>query len=209
MNRLIVPPLPAASRPSNRITTFWPRLLDPRLQLEQLDLQPVFLLLVAPARQQVPVRVAAGAPVLGELVVGALGERAHAPAVLRRARVFISSVASVGRAAGEDVLQRVHLRLAGRVDALADGMALDRRRAGDGADVAGGGARARASSSRGSPRRLAWIGAARVARVRLVAMRESPSGGRGARAGADRRPLRHFTGVREKVQRWRRAAAAR
>ena len=38
VNRLIVPPLPAASRPSKMITTRWPVPLDPVLQLQQLDL---------------------------------------------------------------------------------------------------------------------------------------------------------------------------
>jgi hypothetical protein len=44
-------------------------LLDPGLELEQLDLQAVFLLLVGLAGHQVLVGVGAFAPALGELVV--------------------------------------------------------------------------------------------------------------------------------------------
>ena len=39
MNRLIVPPLPAASRPSNTMTMRRPLVLDPVLQPQQLDLE--------------------------------------------------------------------------------------------------------------------------------------------------------------------------
>ena len=49
MNRLIVPPLPAASRPSKSMTSLLPGLLDPRLHLEQLDLQrPLGQLVLVP-----------------------------------------------------------------------------------------------------------------------------------------------------------------
>ena len=49
MNRLMVPPLPAASRPSNRIDHALAGLLDPRLHLEQLDLeQPLVPLVLRP-----------------------------------------------------------------------------------------------------------------------------------------------------------------
>ena len=62
--------LAGASRPSNRITTRWPVVLDPGLQFEQLHLQAVFLLLVVAPEHQVFVRIAAVAPVVGELIVG-------------------------------------------------------------------------------------------------------------------------------------------
>ena len=61
MNRLIVPPLPAASRPSNKITCLVPGLLRPVLELQQLDLQPVLLLFVVIAVHPLLVRVV-GAP---------------------------------------------------------------------------------------------------------------------------------------------------
>ena len=46
MKRLIVLPLPAASRPSKTSTIRLPGVLDPVLQLEQLDLQPPLLMVV-------------------------------------------------------------------------------------------------------------------------------------------------------------------
>ncbi len=46
MKRLIVPPLPAPSRPSNRTTIFLSRVLDPVLNLQQFDLQFRFMLFV-------------------------------------------------------------------------------------------------------------------------------------------------------------------
>ena len=57
MNRLIVPPLPAASRPSNRITCLVPVSCGPVLELQQLDLQQVLLLLVVVAVHPLVVRV--------------------------------------------------------------------------------------------------------------------------------------------------------
>lgn len=42
MNRLMVPPFPAASRPSYNSTAFVARLLEPKLRLEQLHLQRGF-----------------------------------------------------------------------------------------------------------------------------------------------------------------------
>ena len=59
MNRLIVPPLPAASRPSKMITRRSPGRLDPVLQLEQLDLQQALVVLVRRSRSMpLVVRVA-------------------------------------------------------------------------------------------------------------------------------------------------------
>ena len=46
MIRLMVPPLPAASRPSKTTTTRWPLGLDPLLDLHQLGLEPEQLGLV-------------------------------------------------------------------------------------------------------------------------------------------------------------------
>ena len=57
MNRLIVPPLPAASRPSKRITCLAAGVLRPVLELQQLDLQQVLLLLVVVAVDPLVVRV--------------------------------------------------------------------------------------------------------------------------------------------------------
>ena len=57
MNRLIVPPLPAASRPSKRITSRSPGALDPVLQLQQLDLQQALLAVVLGAGHPLVVRV--------------------------------------------------------------------------------------------------------------------------------------------------------
>ena len=60
VNRLMVPPLPAASRPSNRTTTFPPRRLDPLLNLQQLDLQLGLLPLIGLAADFLLVRVLPG-----------------------------------------------------------------------------------------------------------------------------------------------------
>ena len=62
MNRLIVPPLPAASRPSNSTTSRPPVLPDPVLQFQQLDLQEplLHLVLVAVHRSVVRVSLAPG-----------------------------------------------------------------------------------------------------------------------------------------------------
>ena len=43
---LMVPPLPAASRPSNRMMTLQPLLLHPFLQMAELDLELAQLLLI-------------------------------------------------------------------------------------------------------------------------------------------------------------------
>ncbi len=48
--RLITPPLPAASRPSNRITTLWPVCTTQSLQLDQLALQAEQLAEIAPTQ---------------------------------------------------------------------------------------------------------------------------------------------------------------
>ena len=64
-----------------------PGLLDPGLQLEQFDLQPVLLALVALARQQVLVRVAAIAPVGGQLVLALRVGFARAPLLLAQERL--------------------------------------------------------------------------------------------------------------------------
>ena len=56
MNRLIVPPLPAASRPS-KSSTCLPPVSWPVLELEQLDLQQVLLLFVDVAVHPFVVRV--------------------------------------------------------------------------------------------------------------------------------------------------------
>ena len=69
MNRLIVPPLPAASRPSNRITSRCAGRLDPVLQLQQLDLQQPLVVLVLVAAHPLVVRVAL-APGVDRLAVG-------------------------------------------------------------------------------------------------------------------------------------------
>ena len=57
MNRLMVPPLPAASRPSNTKTCRCSVGLAPLLQLQQFDLQQPLLLLVFAARHALVVRV--------------------------------------------------------------------------------------------------------------------------------------------------------
>ncbi len=114
-----------------------PGLLHPRLQLEQLDLQPVLLPLVALARHQVPVRIAPLAPVVGQFLVGPPGEILDAAALLvqkaphQRHRLR-------GRTAGKDVLQCRDLRLLRGIDVLVDGETLDDRRTAEGSDVAGG-----------------------------------------------------------------------
>ena len=110
MKRLMVPPLPAASRPSKRITHALPGLLDPGLQLQQFDLQLVLLLLVVLARHQVLVRVAAFAPVARQRHVRvflalAFGFLAFEQRVAQGRQI-------VGRGARDDGLERVD-RLAG------------------------------------------------------------------------------------------------
>ena len=55
VKRLIAPPLPAASRPSNNTTTRSPRLLHVALRLEQLDLEAFQLALVVLARRALAV----------------------------------------------------------------------------------------------------------------------------------------------------------
>ena len=57
MNRLIVPPLPAASRPSKSDDQPLAGGLDPVLQLEQLDLQQALVPLVLVAAHPLVVRV--------------------------------------------------------------------------------------------------------------------------------------------------------
>ena len=57
MNRLMVPPLPAASRPSKSSTCLVPGLGGPVLELQQLDLEQVLLLVVLLARHPLVVRV--------------------------------------------------------------------------------------------------------------------------------------------------------
>jgi hypothetical protein len=57
MKRLIVPPLPAASRPSNKINMFRAGLLGPVLKLQELDLEGVLLILVLVAVHPIVVRI--------------------------------------------------------------------------------------------------------------------------------------------------------
>jgi hypothetical protein len=59
MKRLIVPTLPAASRPSNKINMFRAGLLGPVLKLQELDLEGVLLILVLVVVHPIVVRISA------------------------------------------------------------------------------------------------------------------------------------------------------
>ena len=92
--------------------------LGPRLQLQQLDLQPVLLPLVVPAQHQPLVRVAAVAPVVGELLVGVRRLRCDTGHAVAQALAQPRGV--VGRCAGEHRLDR-----AGEALDVVAGRALD------------------------------------------------------------------------------------
>ena len=104
MNRLIVPPLPAASRPSNRMTTRVPGLLDPVLQLQQLDLQQPLGPLVLLASHPLGVRIAL-APGVHRPTVGAHQHRLVVVAIVHpQVRQLVQQVAGLGRGADVDNL---------------------------------------------------------------------------------------------------------
>ncbi len=96
MKRLIVPPLPAASRPSKRITTRSPAALHPVLQLEQLDLQEALFPVVVGARHPLVVRVVLP-PGVDRLAVGP-----------QQHRVVIVVVLDAVVAEGAECGKRVH-----------------------------------------------------------------------------------------------------
>ena len=83
VKRLIVPPLPAASRPSKTTTCLAPVSMRPVLELQQLDLQQVLLDLVAVARHQLVVGVVL-APGLDGLAAGRDEHRVVAVVVAHR-----------------------------------------------------------------------------------------------------------------------------
>ncbi|MCY1293467.1 hypothetical protein D9M70_427270 [compost metagenome] len=153
-----------------------PALAHPGLELEQLDLQPVFLLFVIAARHQVLVRVGAIAPASREFVVGmALAARLPGTGVALqdeaaqlRGLIWCESVeqrahgvehaGALAGAAGENVLHAAGGHLHGSVDGAADFIALGRQ-GGVGRQYIAACGRA----ATGSLRRGARVGGRRVA----------------------------------------------
>ena len=76
MKRLMVPPLPAASRPSNRMTMRWPVSLAQACSFSSSTCRRNFSFLVGGTAHQVLVRIGAVTPVIGQLLVG-VGQRVH------------------------------------------------------------------------------------------------------------------------------------
>jgi hypothetical protein len=160
---LIVPPLPAASRPSNRITTRWPVSFGPGLQLQQFDLQPVLLLLVVAPQHQVAIRITAIAPVFGQLFVGVGRDSLTGLVALEQGVADQCGV--VGRHAPDQFFERLgqgaritsladhidnggRLSLRGRLDRVLDGVGFDRLRVQARRDVTGAcGTRARGATA--------------------------------------------------------------
>src|SRR6185295_9837390 len=92
-------------------------LLDPDLELEQLDLEAVLVALVAATRHAMQVRIAARAPIGAKLAVLGFADRLHARALLVE-QALQERGGVVGREVGEDVAHRGRLVDRDRLDAL-------------------------------------------------------------------------------------------
>ena len=125
-----------------------PGRLDPRLQLQQLDLQPVLLPLVAPARKQVQVRIAASR----QSARSSSSSRSRASST-RACCSFEESLEQrrrvVGRDAVEDVAQRRRFDDRLGLRPLRGGVGLDRVRRRRQRLLVGGRAQARCATPRG------------------------------------------------------------
>ena len=89
--------------------------LDPGLQLEQFDLQAVFLALVIAAQHQVLVGIAAVAPVLDQFLVRIGRLLAHDHALLLE-QPLEQGQRIVNRQSGDHIAHRAQFRLLGAVD---------------------------------------------------------------------------------------------
>ena len=180
MNRLMVPPLPAASRPSKRITTPLAGLLGPGLELQQLDLEVVLLRLVGLAATS---GCGTGRRPLRQWSTSSSSESMGIVAVDRLVLARAARRATVGRSSGdgagqhlvepaghldhlgavgpgEHVVDRLDPGVLGALDAVGHHEALDPGGAQVGGDVAVGG---RAGSGRASSSRVRLVSRARSA----------------------------------------------